>query len=218
MSRRYTVVATGTGCGKTFFARGLARALSRVEPVAALKPIETGVDHEPLDACALARAARRPELAYADGLYRTALPAAPLAAQLEGAPRLDYAALLQRTRELRDAAPSSVIESAGGLLVPLDPTHTNADLARDLDDPVLLLARDALGTLSHTLTCLESARARSLPVAALVLTRGPWSDGDPSVRTNARVLAELTTLPVLVFPACPDDDEALADAIPPTLV
>jgi len=82
------VGGTGTGVGKTYVARALARALSREagRAVAALKPLETGCDPDPLDALALAGACGRPELAHHRGLYRVPPPLAPYAATLGGLP------------------------------------------------------------------------------------------------------------------------------------
>jgi dethiobiotin synthetase len=69
VTRVLFISGTGTGVGKTWVTRGLARALVRdgVDAVA-IKPIETGCDPAPADAVALARACRRPELASAPGL------------------------------------------------------------------------------------------------------------------------------------------------------
>lgn len=213
------VTATGTGCGKTWVSRGLARALVRAgRAVAAIKPIETGVGDEPLDALALAHASGRPWLADAPGLLRARSPLSPYAATLEGElPSIDPSVLARATRSAAGDAELVLVEGAGGLLVPLSATHDTRDLVLQLGWPILLVARDALGTLSHTLSALESASTRDLVVQAVVLTRGPWSADDPSVRTNLRVLAERASVPVVPFLACEDDDDALAEAAAPVV-
>jgi dethiobiotin synthetase len=210
------VTATGTGVGKTFVTRGLARALlRRGDPVYAIKPLETGCAPDPLDALALARACGRSELARAPGLYRVAPPLSPYAATLAGCtPPPTPAELTASVRAL--AAPDALVlvEGAGGLLVPLDARRSMADLAAALALPLLLVANDALGVLSFTFTVVESAHARELPVAGVVLTRtAPASPHDGSTQHNATILAErLSPVPVLRFPHCTDDDDALADA------
>jgi dethiobiotin synthetase len=219
VTRSLFVTATGTGCGKTWVSRGLLRALRRRElRVAGLKPLETGVDREPLDALALARAADRPGLANLPGLVRARSPVSPLAATLSGElPPIDLSALVATLRHAASDSDVALAEGAGGLLVPLTPEATTAELAAELGWPLVLIARDALGTLSHTLSALESAARRDLPVAAVVLTRGPWSERDPSVDTNAEILRARTHAPVCVFPSTRDDDDALADAAEPLL-
>lgn len=187
--RGFFVTATGTGAGKTTLTASLARTL-RAEriSVAALKPIETGVDPIAADARALADASGDPSLADDPRWYRARLPAAPYAATLEGEPPVDVARLVDGARDrARDRI--ALVEGAGGLLVPLDREHTIADLARALGLPLILVAPDRLGVLSDTLAIVAAARAHDLAIAALVLNQTS-PDVDASVRTNARILAE----------------------------
>jgi dethiobiotin synthetase len=222
MIRGHFITGVSTAVGKTFVTRGLARAVQRVAapgraPVA-IKPIETGLeadagDGDAGDALALARACGRPELARTPGLYRAALPLAPFAVTLEtrtAPPDVDQ--LVARIRELARAGDHLLVEGAGGLLVPLDAQRDVADLAAALQLPLLVVARDELGVLSSVLTCVESARARSLVVAAVVLSTFGSRDDDPSPRTNRRILETRLALPVVPFPRCEDDDDALAGA------
>ncbi len=217
MIRSAFVSGVSTAVGKTFLTRALARALRRSgRTVAALKPLETGVTGEALDAIALARACGRPELAQAAGLFRHPLPLAPYAASLQsGSPPPSLPSLVARVRELSAGAAHLLVEGAGGLLVPLDAHRTTADLVQALDLPLILAARDELGVLASVLACAESAQARRLEIAAVVLARHRELDlaADPSPLTNQRILAERLRLPVIVFGPSADDDDALADAV-----
>jgi dethiobiotin synthetase len=208
------VTATGTGAGKTYVTRGIARALLRrgTRPIA-LKPFETGVDPDPLDALALANACRQPRLAVEPQFYRARAPLAPYAASLQHAiatPDLDRIA--RRIRELASDADSVWVEGAGGLLVPLDARHSIADFAALLAWPIVLVAPDQLGVLSHVLTAIESAERRGLTVGAVVLAQLASHRDDSSTRTNAFILEERLMRPILRFEHCRDDDDELADA------
>lgn len=213
------ISATGTNVGKTWVTRGLARGLVQKKlRVAAIKPIETGVSTSPADALALGHACMRPELAHAPGLIRARPPLAPYAAELEGAlPAVDHEALVQTIQELSVGSDIALIEGAGGLLAPITKKHTNADLAHALHAPLLLVARDALGTLSHTLTAIESAKHRGIALIGVALVRGPWSAGDVSCATNFRILQERVHVPVLTVPDADDDDDDLATSVAPIL-
>ncbi len=206
------VTGTGTGVGKTFVTRGLARALVDAGvSVAALKPIETGCRPTPEDAVALARACRRPELATATGLHRVAPPVGPYAATFEGASQTPNLRVLgARVRALAADTELALVEGAGGLLAPIDRALTIADLAVTLALPLLVVAEDGLGVVSSVLTTLESAERRSLRIGAIVLRQAPTADRDPSVRTNALILAEWTDAPIVKFGVSDDDDDALA--------
>ncbi|MCS6858112.1 MAG: dethiobiotin synthase [Sandaracinaceae bacterium] len=213
------ITATGTGCGKTWVTRALARALFKQgKRVIALKPIETGVDPDPQDAIALSRVCGLPEALRCSGFLRWRLPLSPMAAcEEEGLPFPSIEALAQAIDGATRGHEFALVEGAGGILVPIDPTNTIAELIACLKWPLVIVARDALGTLSHTLTAHESAERRGLSIRAIVLVQGPWSQGDPSTRLNASILERRLPVPVLRFPFCSDDDDALAQAGEPLI-
>jgi dethiobiotin synthetase len=209
------ISSTGTGVGKTFVTRGLAAAMhARGRRVAALKPIETGLTElEKTDAFALARACGRPELAQYVGFYRARAPLAPYAAQLEGEPGLPpLRTMVDAVHHAARGSEFALVEGAGGLLVPLDRRQSMADLVAALGLPVVLVASNSLGVLSHVLTAAESARARGIELRALVLVDPAEPEKELSMRTNAQILDERLGTPVFEFPRADDTDEALAQA------
>lgn len=98
-----------------------------------------------------------------------------------------------------------VVETAGGLLVPLRRNWLQIEQIAVWGLPVLLVARSGLGTLNHTLLSLEALQRRSIPVLGLVLNGDPHPD-------NPRTLAALGGVPVLAElpPLDPLDREGLA--------
>ena len=213
----FFVSGTSTGVGKTFVTRGLARAVRReraLADVVAIKPIETGCAPDPLDAIALGEASGHPELVHHRGLYRAERPLAPYAATLAGETAPPSPEELAYTvKHLIEGHDLALVEGAGGVLVPLDGRSDTADLARELQLPVILVAQNGLGVLSFTLTAVETLRLRGIPLAAVVLTPVEGSSDDPSVESNAQILRERTyPAPVFEMPRSEDDDERLADA------
>ena len=83
-----------------------------------------------------------------------------------------------------------VVETAGGLLVPLRRDWLQIDQLALWQLPVLLVARSGLGTLNHTLLSVEALRRRKIPLLGMILN-GPLHPDNP------RTLAELTGTPVL---------------------
>ncbi len=194
MLRGVFVTGTDTDVGKTVVAVGLVRALvRRGVRVAVYKPVEAGAQ---TDALGLWEASGRlgPESDVCR--VRLALPAAPAVAAQEEGRAVGPADLVEGYRLQASRADVVVVEGAGGLLVPLADGYAVADLARDIGLPLLVVARDALGTINHTLLTLEAARARSLAVAGVVLNR-LHGDVDPTTRTNRDTLARLAGVPVL---------------------
>jgi dethiobiotin synthetase len=88
----------------------------------------------------------------------------------------------------------AVVEGAGGLLVELGTDGTTvADIAEDLELPLVVVVRPGLGTLNHTQLTCEAAWARGLRVAGIVVNGYP---PDPGVaeQTNLDRLARIAPL------------------------
>lgn len=165
------VVGTDTGVGKTLVSCGLLRlAVEAGTPLLPFKPAESGCPGgRPQDAAALRAAAQRPDLPLeriCPFAFRP--PVAPAAEALASGQTLTLPALRRAARALSQGAPL-LVEGAGGLLSPYSARLTAADLALDLGLPVLLIARNALGTINHTALALAEIRRRGLPLLGLVL-------------------------------------------------
>lgn len=176
------VTGTDTGVGKTVVACALVSALrERGIDIGVMKPCETGVGTEgPLDAIALARAAGDPDPIEQVCPVQLALPAAPsIAAEHEGRV-VEIDTLVDGYRRLAGHHDFMVVEGAGGLLVPIRPPTTMADLAHALGLPILVVARASLGTINHTLLTLAEAERRGLGLAGVVASHssGVLSDAD----------------------------------------
>lgn len=84
-----------------------------------------------------------------------------------------------------------IVEGAGGLMVPLNEDYLMIDLAADLQLPLVLVVRDYLGCINHTLLSLQVVQYRQLPLAYLVFN-GPFNPASKAV--IARHIAEGTRL------------------------
>ena len=175
-ARGLFVGGTDTGCGKTSVGVALARAARRRGlRVGVLKPVETGCarvndDLVPADAMALARAAGDPRGLDAICPYRLPLPAAPAVAAAEQGRELDPARIHAAYAQAARAFDAVLVEAAGGLRVPLTEKLDMLDLARELELPLLLVARARLGTINHALLSLEAAARRGVAVVGLIVS------------------------------------------------
>ncbi|MGL4582217.1 MAG: ATP-dependent dethiobiotin synthetase BioD, partial [Flavobacterium sp.] len=61
-----------------------------------------------------------------------------------------------------------IVEGAGGLFVPINSDVYMIDLIAHLNIPVVLVTRDYLGCINHTILSIEALRARGIPIAYLV--------------------------------------------------
>ncbi len=193
MTRGWFVTGTDTGVGKTVVACGLARGLRELgHDVGVMKPCETAVgDPGPLDALALREAAGIDDPLEILCPQRFALPAAPTVAAAAEGRRVDPGALRRAWQSLSIRHDWMVVEGAGGLLVPLWEGASMADFASELELPLLIVARAALGTINHTLLTLEAAERRRLPVAGVVVSHSTGSLGEAELLNLGALRAAL---------------------------
>ena len=177
------ITATGTDVGKTFVVASLIRLLRQMgRTVDAIKPIVSGYD------ATLAAASDPGVLIGALGLpfspeavdrvspWRFRAAVAPdLAARREGR-SIDVDAVvaycqgaIERRRDIL------LIEGVGGIMVPLDEHRTILDVMMALRVPLILVTGSYRGTISHTLTALDSLFRRDLNVLATIVNETPGS-------------------------------------------
>ena len=171
------VTGTDTGVGKTLVSTGLLHALApHHRRVVGMKPVAAGVvpwgeDWASEDAIALRSAST---LAVAPELDNPVLlldPLSPHIAAERAGVQIDIAAIVRSYQALAAQADAVVVEGAGGLLVPLTDTQTDADLAQALGLQQVLVVGLRLGCLSHALLTAEAIRARGLVLVGWVANR-----------------------------------------------
>jgi dethiobiotin synthetase len=163
-----------------------------------MKPAETGCEEKdgklfPQDAFYLKQASGCEEPLERICPYRLRDPLAPSGAAARQEIVIDVSLLAETYREISSAHDVTIVEGAGGLLVPLLPHYTYAELARLLKLPILVVAANRLGAINHLLLTLEHASCRELRVIGYV-----WNclDESPSLaaQTNADALLSLTAV------------------------
>ena len=169
------ITGTDTDVGKTAIATGLLSAANKAGlRTAAIKPIaagcvDTGAGPENDDALQL-RAIASHKLSYQQ-VNPIALEAAiaPHIAAQESGKTLSASRLVGFCRGLT-LLPLDliVIEGAGGWRVPLNDRETLADVAREMNCPVVLVVGMRLGCLNHALLTAEAIRADGLVIAGWV--------------------------------------------------
>jgi dethiobiotin synthetase len=177
------VTATGTGVGKTWVSCALAKELAKSGRVVAIKPVETGGSD---DGEKLAAATGQSEPKQA--LIRLRDPLTPaLAAEREGR-EIDFDVLVKDVARHASGAEHAIVEGAGGLLSPITYATDATTLAQRLGEgvAVILVAADALGTLSAVHTAVQCLFDTWLLPSAIVLVEP--AERDLSTGTNAAVL------------------------------
>jgi len=196
------ITGTDTGVGKTLVAASLAACLrDRGYRIGVMKPAETGCPESngtltPQDALRLKDAAACAEPIEKICPYRFAEALAPSIAAERSDRKIDVDHLLSTYGEINARYDVTLVEGAGGLMVPLLPSYTFADFARVLKLPVLVVAANKLGVINHLLLTLEHANCKGLKVLGYVLNRIS-NENSLAAETNREALFGLTGVPCL---------------------
>jgi dethiobiotin synthetase len=83
-----------------------------------------------------------------------------------------------------------IVEGAGGLMVPLNNQDLMLDLIHQLKIPVILVSRNYLGSINHTILSIEALKHRKIPIAGIVI------NGEPNPATES-FIENYSQLPVL---------------------
>jgi dethiobiotin synthetase len=92
-----------------------------------------------------------------------------------------------------------LVETAGGVLSPINDESTMVDFVAFYGLPVVLVVRHYLGSISHTLMSLEVLKGRGINVTGLIISGHPNPASESFISTYSRVplLVHLPELPVI---------------------
>ncbi len=208
------LAGTDTAVGKTTVGCALLRlCLQRGQSFVPFKPAETDADPLPRDAERLRIAAGRTDLALAEICpFSFAAPLAPAAAAALVGTTITLTAVLAAAAHLARGGSPLLVESAGGLLTPYGADLTSAQIATALGLPLLLIARNSLGTVNHTALAIAEIRRRDIPLAGLILVNTSPSP-TPDQASNAALITSLTgvtPLGILPYILSTDPDQLAA--------
>jgi dethiobiotin synthetase len=153
------ITGIGTGVGKTVVAAIIAEALGANY----WKPIQTGATNNTSDAAWVASVTSNSTI-YPEA-YSLTLPASPhLAAMVENI-SITIQSLLNAYQQFQNhSANKIVIEGAGGLLVPLNEKEMMIDLMMALQAKVIIVSRNYLGSINHSLLTAVACKQYNLNV------------------------------------------------------
>ena len=170
----YFITGTDTGVGKTFVTCAFLQTLKQLGVDAiGMKPVAAGGEMSPdgllNDDVEALRSASGLALTSDDlCCYLLPEPVAPHIAALHEDIEIDLDVIRQRFDQLAELADVVLVEGVGGFLVPLGDSITTADLAVDLDLPVIMVVGMRLGCLNHALLTQEAITARRLTLVGWV--------------------------------------------------
>ncbi len=188
------ITATDTGVGKTLtsFALGVLMQEKWLD-VGYMKPVQCAGD----DALFIKKS-----LGLSDSLEKINPFFAPEAlsphlafkrAKIE----INIPHIIETFHEIQRQHDVTIVEGAGGLLVPIKNNYFVADLIRDLDLDVIIVARPGLGTINHTLLTIKQAEGLGIRVKGVVFNTLSEEKLSIPEKTNPQAIEQLSGVPIL---------------------
>lgn len=177
---QFFVTGIGTEIGKTVVSSILTEYLQADY----WKPVQSG-DLHLTDTMKVQSLTSNPKTFFHPERHRLNAPLSPHAsAALDGVQiHLSDFTLPQTSNHL-------IVEGAGGLMVPLNNQELMVDLIEQLQIPVILVSRNYLGSINHTILSIEALERRKIPIAGIVI------NGEPNPATES-FLASYCQIPIL---------------------
>ena len=180
------ICGTDTDVGKTIISTWLVQGLNAIY----WKPIQSGLANGG-DTNQVRKLLNLPEERIIKEAYRFRAAVSPhWAAEQENRLIESKKLILPSVKE------RIVIETAGGLFVPLTRQLLQIDQLIQWNLPVILVARTGLGTLNHTLLSIEALRNRNIPLLGLILN-GPDHADNPKTLAQIGDVEVIGQLPLL---------------------
>lgn len=174
---RFIVAGIGTGVGKTVVAAILTTCLQGEY----WKPIQCG-DEEDLDTAMMKKLIDTTMYPIHESAYSLQAPLSPHhAARLENISIcLESIVPPQTTRPL-------IIESVGGIFVPLTDKTLSFDLFKSWNIPWIVVSRHYLGSINHTLLTLDTLKRNNISIAGVVFNGHPNHDSESAILEFSKV-------------------------------
>ncbi|HET9055369.1 MAG TPA: dethiobiotin synthase [Chitinophagaceae bacterium] len=157
------ITGIGTDVGKTIVSAIVTEALQADY----WKPVQAGYD-DGTDSEWVKKMVSNPNTNVYPEAYKFKMPASPhIAAQSEGV-TIDIDTIYRHYGNLAGSGNRLVIEGAGGLLVPLTDKEFVIDLVKKLEARVIIVSRNYLGSINHSLLTAQVCKYHHIDVAGWV--------------------------------------------------
>ena len=181
---QFVICGTDTDIGKTLISSFFVRGLNAFY----WKPIQSGIETS-TDSQTLEKLARINKAKIINEAYVFTKPLSP-----HWAAEIDQKTIDFNFLQLPKVNDPLIVETAGGLMVPLTRNFLQIDQIKKWGLPVILVCKSSLGTLNHTLLSIEALQKRNINILGLVVNGEKHLD-------NPKTLVEFSRIPVIAeFP------------------
>ena len=181
---QFIICGTDTDIGKTLISSFFVRGLNSFY----WKPIQSGIEPQ-TDSQTVEKLAKVDEKKIIKEAYVFTKPLSP-----HWASEIDHKTINFDMLSLPKVNGSLIVETAGGLMVPITRNFLQIDQIKKWNLPVILVCKSSLGTLNHTLLSIEALQKRNINILGLVVNGEKHLD-------NPKTLFEFSSIPIIAeFP------------------
>ena len=216
------ITGTDTGVGKTIVCGLLARyLLGKSCNVITQKWIQTGTKGFPPDITTHLKLMGRTKADIKEHLpdiipYKFQLPASAHLAAAAEKKRISSSKIKNCFKRLSDNFDFVIVEGIGGALVPFNRKELVIDIAKELNLPVIIVAKNKLGTINHTLLTIEAIKKRGLKLLGIIFNSDSEKENKSILEDNPKIIKALTGETILGKLPWLDDKNLLHEAFKPT--
>ncbi len=174
---KFIVCGTDTDVGKTLISTFIVRGLDCYY----WKPIQSGIENE-TDSQFVQRVSEVSREKILKEAYVFSKPVSP-----HWAAEIDKLEIKKYALDLPNIDQTLLLETAGGLMVPLTRNFLQIDQIKIWNLPVILVCRSSLGTLNHTLLSLEALKKRNIKILGIIINGQKHLDNPKTLRTFSGV-------------------------------
>jgi len=181
---KFIICGTDTDIGKTLISSFFVKGLNAFY----WKPIQSGIESQ-TDSQTVEKLAQVSKEKIIKEAYVFTKPLSP-----HWAAEIDQKAINFDKLRLPKVQGSLIVETAGGLMVPITRNFLQIDQIKKWNLPVILVCKSSLGTLNHTLLSIEALKQRNIKILGLIVNGEKHLD-------NPRTLVDFSGIPIIAeFP------------------
>ena len=194
---KFIICGTDTDIGKTLISSFFVRGLNSFY----WKPIQSGIESQ-TDSQTIEKLTQINKEKIIDEAYVFTQPLSP-----HWAAEIDKKHINFKMLKLPKVNGDLIVETAGGLMVPITRRFLQIDQIKKWNLPVILVCKSSLGTLNHTLLSIEALKKRNINIIGIVVNGKKHLD-------NPKTIFEFSGIPIIAeFPYIQKIDSNILDIL-----
>ncbi len=194
---KFIICGTDTDIGKTLISSFFVRGLNSFY----WKPIQSGIESQ-TDSQTVEELSQVSKGKIIKEAYVFTKPLSP-----HWAAEIDQKTINFDLLSLPKVKDSLIVETAGGLMVPITRNFLQIDQIKQWNLPVILVCKSSLGTLNHTLLSIEALKRRNIEILGLVVNGEKHID-------NPKTLVDFSGIPLITeFPYIKEMESNILDIL-----